>query len=183
MLTATAGRYLQTAADMAAILHWRLPELTPTNPGPAPWLPGVPETLHNHSVWGDYLSKRSQLVAELADQVQEPACLSHAPPIWAAAGSHVSSALIGAVAVWRAANGINPQDPRPTGGGGPLETLSALWKQRLDRDVAHATYRQQTQVATSDRQHTPHLVAATTTGSAPPRPSNGVRAGPSVPSR
>jgi hypothetical protein len=37
--------------------------------------------------------------------------------------------------------------------------------------------RQQTQGATSDRQHTPHLVAATTTGSAPTRPSNGVRAG------
>jgi hypothetical protein len=42
--------------------------------------------------------------------------------------------------VWRAANGINPQDPRPTGGGGQLETLPALWKQRLDRDIAWATY-------------------------------------------
>jgi hypothetical protein len=41
--------------------------------------------------------------------------------------------------VWRAANGINPQDPRPTGGG-QLETYPALWKQRLDRDIARATY-------------------------------------------
>jgi hypothetical protein len=41
--------------------------------------------------------------------------------------------------VWRAANGINPQDPRPTGGT-KLETLPALWKQRLDRDIARATY-------------------------------------------
>jgi hypothetical protein len=40
--------------------------------------------------------------------------------------------------VWRAANGINPQDPRPTGGT-QLESLLALWKQRLDRDVAWAT--------------------------------------------
>jgi hypothetical protein len=40
--------------------------------------------------------------------------------------------------VWRAANGINPQDPRPTGGT-QLETLPALWKQRLDRDIARAT--------------------------------------------
>jgi hypothetical protein len=41
--------------------------------------------------------------------------------------------------VWRAANGINPQDPRPTGGI-QFESLPALWKQRLDRDVAWATY-------------------------------------------
>jgi hypothetical protein len=41
-------------------------------------------------------------------------------------------------AVWRAAYGINPQDPRPTGGT-QLETLSALWKQRLDRHIAHST--------------------------------------------
>jgi hypothetical protein len=41
--------------------------------------------------------------------------------------------------VWRAANGIHPQDPRPTGGT-QLETLPALWKQRLDRDIARATY-------------------------------------------
>jgi hypothetical protein len=25
---------------MAAVLYWRLPALTPTNPGPLPWLPG-----------------------------------------------------------------------------------------------------------------------------------------------
>ena len=53
-------------------------------------------------------------------------------------GSHPSTALIGEIAVWRAANGINPQDPRPTGGT-QLETLPALWKQRLDRDIARAT--------------------------------------------
>jgi hypothetical protein len=40
--------------------------------------------------------------------------------------------------VWRAANGINPQDPRPTGGT-QRETLPALWKQRLDRHIALST--------------------------------------------
>jgi hypothetical protein len=40
--------------------------------------------------------------------------------------------------VWRAAHGINPRDLRPTGGS-QLETLPALWKQRLDRDIAHST--------------------------------------------
>jgi hypothetical protein len=139
MLAAASGRDLGTAGDMAAVLYWRLPELTPTNPVPLPWLPGIPPTLRAHPVWGDYLAKRSQLVADLADQVQAHACQGDAEPIWAAAGTHPSTALIGGIAVWRAANGINPQDPRPTGGT-QFESLPALWKQRLDRDVAWATY-------------------------------------------
>jgi hypothetical protein len=139
MLTAASGRDLSTAGDMAAVLYWRLPALTPIDPGPLPWLPGIPETLHCHPVWGDYLAKRSQLVADLAGQVQDHACHGDGQPVWAAPGSHPSTALIGEIAVWRAANGIDPQDPRPTGGG-QLETFPALWKQRLDQDIAHTTY-------------------------------------------
>jgi hypothetical protein len=89
--------------------------------------------------------------------------------------------------VWRAANGINPQDPQPTGGT-QLETLRALWKQRLDRDVALATYpqadartnkRQAGRTAlnrSDDRQDAPHLIEATT-GSAHTKNPNGARAG------
>jgi hypothetical protein len=123
---------------MAAVLDWRLREPTPTDPGPLPWLPGIPPTLHDHPVWGDYLAKRSQLVADLAAQVQDHACQGDGPPAWAPPGSRPSTALIREIAVWRAANGINPQDPRPTGGGGPLETLPALWKQHLDRHIARS---------------------------------------------
>jgi conjugative relaxase-like TrwC/TraI family protein len=139
MLTAASGRDLETAGDMAAVLYWRLTALAPTDPGPLPWLPGIPETLQAHPVWGDYLAKRSQLVADLADQIHDHACQGHAPPVWAAPGSHPSTTLVCEIAVWRAANGINSQDPRPTGGR-QLETLPALWKQRLDRDIARATY-------------------------------------------
>jgi hypothetical protein len=114
--TAAAGRDLHTAGDMAAVLYWRLPELTPTNPGPLPWLPGIPETLHAHPFWGPYLTKRSQLVADLTDQIQDHACQGDAKPVWAAPGSQLGTALVGDIAVWRAANGVNPQDPRPTGG-------------------------------------------------------------------
>jgi AAA domain/TrwC relaxase len=138
MLTAASGRDLQTAGDMAAVLYWRLPALSPTSPGPLPWLPGIPEALHDHPVWGQYLAKRSQQVADLANQVEDHACHADGPPAWAPPGSHPDTALIGEIAVWRAANGINPQDPRPTGGT-QLETLPALWKQRLDRDIARAT--------------------------------------------
>ena len=123
---------------MAAVLYWRLPALTPPNPGPLPWLPGIPATLHDHPVWGDYLAKRSQLVADLADQVQDHACQGDGPPVWAAPASPPSTDLVREIAVWRAANGIDPQDPRPTGGD-QLETLPALWKQRLDRDIVWAT--------------------------------------------
>jgi hypothetical protein len=33
---AASGRDLSTAGDMGAVLYWRVPELTPTNPGPLP---------------------------------------------------------------------------------------------------------------------------------------------------
>jgi hypothetical protein len=137
MLTAASGRDLRAADDMAAVLYWRLPALTPT--GPLPWLPGIPATLRSHPVWGPYLAKRSQLVADFAAQVQEHAYQIGGPPVWAPQGSHPSIALIGEITVWRAANAINRQDLRPTGGT-QLETLPALWKQRLDRDIARATY-------------------------------------------
>jgi hypothetical protein len=139
LLAAARGRDVGTAGDMAAVLYWRLTPLTPTSPGPLPWLPGISETLHDLPVWGDYLAKRSQLVADLAGQVQDHACQGDAEAVWAPQGSHPSTALIGEIAVWRAANGIDPQDPRPTGGGGHLETRPALWKQTLDRDFARST--------------------------------------------
>jgi hypothetical protein len=138
LLTAASGGDLDTAGDTAAVLYRRLTALAPSNPGPLPWLPGIPETLHAHRVWGPYLAMRSQLVAHRADQVQYQACQGDGEPIWIPSGSDPSTAHIGEIAVWRAANGINPQDPRPTGGT-QLETLAALWKQRLDRDIANAT--------------------------------------------
>jgi hypothetical protein len=138
LLTGARGRDLRTAGDMAAVLDWRLTALTPTDPGPLPWLPSIPPTLSDHPVWGGYLAKRSQLVADLADQVQDHLCQSDLPPAWAAAGAH-PTALIREIAVWQAANGMDPQDPRLTGGGGQLDTAAALWKQRLDRHIARST--------------------------------------------
>ena len=139
LLTAAAGRELHTAADMAAVLDWRLPEPAPTDPGPLPWLPGVPEALHDHPVWGQYLAKRSQLVTDLANRIRGHASQDDTQPVWAPPGSRPNVAIIGEVAVWRAANGIHPSDPRPTGGT-QLETAPAIWKQGLDRDIARDTY-------------------------------------------
>jgi conjugative relaxase-like TrwC/TraI family protein len=138
LLTAASGRDLRTAADMAAVLDWRLTALTPTDPGPLPWLPGIPPTLHADPTWAPYLTERSDLVADLAGQVQDHTCRGDDSPAWAGSGGP-PTALVREIAVWRAANGINPQDPRPTGGGGQLDTAAALWKQRLDRRIADST--------------------------------------------
>jgi conjugative relaxase-like TrwC/TraI family protein len=133
--TAAAGRELHTAGDMAAVLDWRLPEPAPTDPGPLPWLPSIPEALQDHHIWGEYLAKRSQLVIGLANQVRDCASQNSEQPVWAPPGSHPTAALLGEVAIWRAAAGIDPQDRRPTGAG-QLQTAAALWQQNLDRDVA-----------------------------------------------
>jgi hypothetical protein len=74
------------------------------------------------------------------------------------AGSRPSIALIGEVDVWRAANGIDHKDHRPTGAG-QLKTASALWQHHLDRSVANCSDHLPTldargrQPASSDRWH------------------------------
>ena len=102
---------------MAAVLGWRLPEPAPTDPGPFPWLSGIPAELHDHPVWREYLAKRSQLVTGLADHVRRHAAQDGTQPVWAPPGSHPNAAIIGDVALWRAVNGIDPRDRRPTGPG------------------------------------------------------------------
>jgi conjugative relaxase-like TrwC/TraI family protein len=138
-LLIASGGDLGTAVDMGAVLDWRLTALTSTDPGPLPWLPGIPQPLHADPAWGGYLAKRSQLVTDLAEQVRDHACQGAGEPVWAAPSSHPSTALVGEIAVWRAAKGIHPDDPRPTGGGGRLDTAAALWKQRLDSHIARSS--------------------------------------------
>jgi hypothetical protein len=135
---AAGGRDLRTAGDMAAVLDWRLPELAATEPGPLPWLPGVPTPLHDHPVWGEYMAKRSQLVTDLADRIRGHARQDATQPVWAPPGSRPNLAIIGEVAVWRAANGIHPSDRRPTGAA-QLQTASALWQHHLDRTLARGS--------------------------------------------
>ena len=134
---AAAGRELHTAGDMAAVLDWRLPEPAPADPGPLPWLPGVPEALHDHPVWGQYLAKRGQLVIGLANQVRDRTSQNREQPAWAPPGSHPTAALLGEIAVWRAAVGVDPQDRRPTGAG-QLQAASALWQENLDRSLGRS---------------------------------------------
>jgi hypothetical protein len=135
---AALGPDLSTAEDMAAVLDWRLPEPASIDPGPLPWLPGIPSTLHDHHAWAEYLAKRLQLISGLADQVRDCASHSREEPVWAPPGSHLTAALLGEVAVWRAANGVDPQDRRATGPD-QLQISSAEWQRRLERRIAHAS--------------------------------------------
>jgi hypothetical protein len=123
---------------MAAVLYWRLTALTTPEAGPLPWLPHVPHAIQDHPAWGNYLAKRAQHVADLAGRIRDLATRADDQPVWAPLGSHPSTALIGDIAVWRTARGIDPKDPRPTGSH-QLEAAADLSKQHLDRDIARAT--------------------------------------------
>jgi hypothetical protein len=136
--TAATGRELHTAEDMAAVLDWRLDEPALTSAGPLPWLPGIPQGVHDHPVWGEYLARRSELVIGLADHVRRHAGQDGTQPVWGLPGSRQNVTIVGEVAVWRAANGIDPQDRRPTGAV-QLQTAPARWQQHLDRNVAECS--------------------------------------------
>jgi hypothetical protein len=123
---------------MAAILNWRLPEPAPTQiRAPLVWLPGIPQPINDHPDWGQYLAQRSDLIANLAQHIQHLAGHDGIQPVWAPPGTHLDVGLIGEVAVWRAANGIDPHDRRPADQA-QLQTLPALWQQDLDRRIQHS---------------------------------------------
>jgi conjugative relaxase-like TrwC/TraI family protein len=180
---AALGRDLSAAEDTAAVLNWRLPEPT-SNHGrpPLPWLPGIPQAVNDHPDWRQYLARRSQLIADLADHIRHHADDDGTQPHWVPQDSSLSAAHIGEVAVWRAANGVDPHDPRPTGPE-QLPTASADWQQRLDRSITHASdyptnfdFRREGVGSTSeggrhgDRHHG-HRPSAINQRSGPPGPS------------
>jgi conjugative relaxase-like TrwC/TraI family protein len=131
---AADGRDLSTATDIAAVLDWRLPRPGPAGARPLPWLPGIPQAIKDHPDWGYYLAQRHQLITDLAGHIRHPASHDSSQPVWAPLRLPVD--LIRDLAVWRAANGINPHDRRPTGPTQPRTTQS-LWQQDLDRQVQH----------------------------------------------
>jgi conjugative relaxase-like TrwC/TraI family protein len=129
---AALGRDLSNAGDMAAVLDWRLPEAAPTHvPPPLPWLSGIPQAIHAHPEWGHYLAQRSQVITALIHDVQHHALRDGARPAWAPPGRQLSATLIGEIAVWRAANGIDARDHRPTGPE-TLQAASIKWRHRLE---------------------------------------------------
>ena len=86
--------------------------------------------------WGPYLNARSQLVAELADQVRRIAAAD--APAWAAQPhTPVPAELIADLQVWRAATQVDPSDLRPTGPP-QLGRAARIFQQQLDKRLAAA---------------------------------------------
>ncbi len=136
-------REINTAADAAAVLDWRLdPTHTrSTVAGPAPWLPGIPARLRVDPGWGGHLAARQELVDQATAQVRQRASeLTPATaPGWARqlldphhahphadphadprAGRHAD--LLADLMVFRAAHGVVDEDTRPTGPRQPAAT-------------------------------------------------------------
>jgi hypothetical protein len=77
-----------------------------------------------------------KLIADVAHQIRQHAGRDDTQPVWAPSGTHLDVELIGKGAVWRAANGIDPQDCRPAGPA-QLQTPPGLWQLGRDRQVQH----------------------------------------------
>ncbi|SOC51155.1 MobF family relaxase [Ornithinimicrobium cerasi] len=114
---AVTVREVDTAADPAATVDWRLDDTGMRNaaPGPLPWIPGIPATLASDPTWGPYLAARAHRVTDLAYEVAEQAVTAPTPE-WAAKGTaRPADDVLTAVAVWRAATHVEVTDLRPTG--------------------------------------------------------------------
>ena len=107
------SRELGTAADVAAVLHWRI--RGNLDGGPLPWMITIPTQLPEPI--RHYLHARHARVRELAAEVGDQAMnwTAATVPVWARALHVVAPELTARVAVWRAALGIEDADRRITG--------------------------------------------------------------------
>jgi AAA domain len=133
--TAATQWDLTSAHDQAAVIDSRIQDVNEvTAEGALPWLPGIPDRIAADPDWGPYLDARSQLVAQLADQVRLNTASE--TPAWAAqAHAPVPAELIADIQVWRAATQVDPSDLRPTGPA-QLGYATRIFQQQLDMQLA-----------------------------------------------
>ena len=120
------------------MLDWRLDDISLRGgpDGPLPWLPRIPDRVAADPEWGPYLAVRSQLVAQLADQVRRNTAAE--TPSWAAQlHTLLPAELITELQVWRAATQVEPGDQRPTGPR-QLDGSARIFQQRLEMRLAAA---------------------------------------------
>jgi conjugative relaxase-like TrwC/TraI family protein len=134
LFIAAATWDLTSAHDQAAVIDWRIQNVSKVAAGGLPWLSGIPDRIAADPRWGPYMAARSQLVAELADQVRLNATAE--APAWAAQRHvPVPAELIADVQVWRAATQVDPGDLRPTGPP-QLGRADRVFQQQLDMRLA-----------------------------------------------
>ena len=146
---------ISSADDRAAVLDWRLDDtsLLSGRDGPLPWLPGIPDRIAADPTWGPYLDARSDLVAQLADQVRLN--VGGEAPAWAAQlRALVSAELIADIRVWRAASQVDPTDLRPTGPP-QLGRATRIFQQQLDIATRRCGYQRRPAMAAVARHRSP----------------------------
>ncbi|UUZ58574.1 AAA family ATPase [Nocardioides sp. B-3] len=79
----------------------------PLDPGPLPWLPGIPSDLHEHREWAAYLTARRDRVTHLVEVVRHDAEL---PPALRRFDDVLTDELRSEILTWRAANGVHEDD-------------------------------------------------------------------------
>ncbi|WP_063125126.1 MULTISPECIES: MobF family relaxase [Nocardia] len=113
---AIAERELDTAADPAAVLDWRLDPsgAHSTGTGPLPWTPAIPAGVDTSTTQVD---ARARILGDLAAQIrvatEEWTPLS--APVWARPLLGATPVLLADLAVWRASLHVADIDIRPTG--------------------------------------------------------------------
>ncbi|MFD4407733.1 MobF family relaxase [Nocardia sp. NPDC058499] len=117
LVDAAADRELDTAHDVAAVLHWRLAPATDTSgASPLPWISPPPRSFTDTEL-ADHVRARCRIVADLARRVHAEAFgwTTVSAPAWARPLLPNEPELVADLAVWRAALHIDDTDPRPTG--------------------------------------------------------------------
>ncbi|MEV4207799.1 MobF family relaxase [Nocardia salmonicida] len=115
---AVASRELDTAADPAAVLDWRLDPsgAHSAGTGPLPWMPALPIDCTD-PILTDPVRARERIVASLATQIAESTSqwTAATAPVWARPLLRTDPALLSDIAVWRTALAIPNTDLHPTG--------------------------------------------------------------------
>lgn len=102
-----------------------------SQPGPLPWLAGIPDVAAQHPTWGPYLSARSRRVSALATEVARHGKL----PRWTARYDDVLKAeLRRELVVWRAATGESA-DERSLLGPPPHDDGEAAYHRNLTKRI------------------------------------------------
>lgn len=136
---AAGARELDSADDRAAVIDWRLDSsgLRNAGTGPLPWVPSTPQQLAQDPQWGEYLTRRAELVSDCAALVRQDAhqaAAAGASPVWALNGIRPNERTLADVEVWRAAMQVPVNDRRPTGAP-QLQKAAGTWQRRLNRRV------------------------------------------------
>ncbi|MFE3795751.1 MobF family relaxase [Nocardia tengchongensis] len=117
LTSALAARELTTAADPAAVLHWRLDtaHAYPRATAPLSWVRALPRNLPA-GLAADHLRARARLITHLAEQIRADArtWTIATAPVWARPLLG-NDALLTDLAVWRAGRHTADTDLRPTG--------------------------------------------------------------------